>query len=175
MNVLAFGASNSQNSINKALARYAGSLVDGNVELLDINDYEMPIYSADREQASGIPQEAQAFYDKIGQADGLIISFAEHNGNFTAAYKNLFDWTSRINQKVYQGKPAVFLSTSPGGHGASNVLAISTNSAPHFDADVKATLSVPAFYNNFDMETGQITNAEIQSQLESALSKLSNV
>ncbi len=48
MKVLAFGASNSRESINSTLAAYAAGLVnDATVELLDIHDYEMPIYSID--------------------------------------------------------------------------------------------------------------------------------
>lgn len=172
MTVLAFGASNSRNSINKALATYATTLLNDDIEVIDLNDYEMPLYSQEREQADGIPAQAQAFYDKVGQADALVISFAEHNGNVTAAYKNLFDWTSRISQQVYQGKPAVLLSTSPGPGGAGNALAGAKGSAPYFALEVKADVSVPSFYDNFDMENGRITNSEIQAQLEMALAKL---
>ena len=172
MTVLAFAASNSRNSINKALVTYAASLLNTDIEIIDLNDYEMPIYSVDREQTGGIPAQAQQFYDKIGQADALLVSFAEHNGNVTAAYKNLFDWTSRINQKVYQGKPAVLLATSPGGGGAQSALATAKGSAPYFAMDVKAALSVPSFYDNFDAEIGRITNANIQAQLETALATL---
>ena len=172
MKVLAFAASNSRNSINKALVQYAATLFDADVEVIDLNDYEMPLYSVDREQAGGIPAQAQQFYDKIGQANALLISFAEHNGNVTAAYKNLFDWTSRISQHVYQDKPAVLLATSPGGGGAQSALASAKGSAPHFAMDVKAALSVPGFYDNFDLETGRIKNSDIQAKLETALATL---
>lgn len=172
MNVLAFAASNSRHSINKALVSYAATLINSEVELIDLNDYEMPLYSVDREKEGGIPEQAHQFYDKIGQADAILISFAEHNGNVTAAYKNLFDWTSRINAKVYQGKPAVLLSTSPGGRGASSSLGIAKSLAPYGGLDVKAALSVASFYNNFDLENGRITNSEIQAQLEAVLAAL---
>jgi NAD(P)H-dependent FMN reductase len=72
-------------------------------EVLDLNDFEMPLFSVDREQAGGIPDFAHQFYKKVGAADALLVSFAEHNGSYSAAYKNLFDWTSRIDNKVYQG------------------------------------------------------------------------
>ena len=173
MNVLAFAASNSRNSINKALVTHAANLIENSkVELIDLNDYETPLYNVDREGADGIPAAAQKFYDKIGGADVLVISFAEHNGNFTAAYKNLFDWASRIDQAVYQGKPAVLLATSPGPGGAGNVLGTAKGSAPYFKLDVKADLSVPSFYDNFDMENGRLTNSELQAQLETAISSL---
>ena len=102
----------------------------------------------------------------------LMISFAEHNGSYTVAYKNIFDWASRINPKVFQNKPMVLLATSPGPGGAASVLAAATASAPYFDGDVKASLSVPSFYDNFDVEQGRITNDEINGQLRSAVNSL---
>ncbi|WP_299793387.1 NAD(P)H-dependent oxidoreductase [uncultured Shewanella sp.] len=173
MKLLAFAASNSSASINKQLATYAASLVEGaEIEILDINDYEMPIYSQERENELGQPELAQQFFAKIGSVDGIIISFAEHNGSYTAAYKNLFDWTSRIDMKVFQNKPMVLLATSPGPGGAATVLAAATGSAPYFAADVKASLSVPSFYDNFDIEAGRMRNEELNSQLVDAVFKL---
>ena len=61
-------------------------------------------------ERDGIPELAHDFFDKIGAADAVLISFAEHNGFYTAAYKNIFDWASRIDMRVYQDKPAVLLS-----------------------------------------------------------------
>ncbi len=173
MKVLAFAASSSKQSINKALANYAASLVDGaEVELLDINDYEMAIYSSDRENESGIPLAAQQFYQKISEADAIVISFAEHNGSYTAAYKNLFDWTSRINMKVYQNKPMVLLATSPGPGGAQSVLNAAIASAPFFAADIKGSLSLPSFYDHFDVETQQIRSPEWLDKLATTMASL---
>lgn len=172
MKILAIPASNSRKSINKALTTYATSLIGQHeVEVIDINDYEMPIYSSDLEETYDVPEAASRFYDKIQQSDALLISYAEHNGNYTVAYKNLFDWTSRVNQKVYQGKPIVMLSTSPGPGGASSVLSLATESAHFFDGTVKASLSIPSFYENFDMETGVLTDPELVSELKVALAK----
>ncbi|AQS39586.1 putative flavoprotein [Shewanella psychrophila] len=173
MKLLAFAASNSSKSINKQLATYAASIVEGaDVEILDINDYEMPIFSQDREEELGQPELAQKFFAKLGEADGIIISFAEHNGSYTAAYKNLFDWTSRIDMKVFQNKPMVLLATSPGPGGAKSVLAAASGSAPYFAADVKASLSIPSFFDNFDMEKGELKNDELKSALTEAVFKL---
>ena len=178
MKVLAFAASNSSKSINKALVSNAASLLEdrldsnAEVELIDINEYEMPLYSIDREQEEGIPELAQQFYTKIGDADALLIAFAEHNGFYTTAYKNLFDWASRVDMKVYQDTPAVLLATSPGPRGAGNVLKTAVAAAPFHGMDVKADLSIPRFFENFAVARGRITNADIQAQLESALATL---
>jgi chromate reductase len=173
MKVLAFAASNSRSSINKALVTYASSLLEhAEIDLIDLNDYEMPIYSSDRENDSGIPQRAHDFYHKISAADALMISFAEHNGSYTAAYKNLFDWTSRIDAKVYQDKPTVLLATSPGPGGAGGVLAAAKGSAPYFGMNVKADLSVAKFFDEFDVEKGTLKNATTNDQLLTAISQL---
>jgi chromate reductase len=173
MKVIAFAASSSRQSINKQLVTYAtGLIADAQIEVLDLNHYEMPIFSEDREKASGIPALAQQFFNKISGCDALVISFAEHNGSYTAAFKNIFDWCSRIDSKVYQGKAAVFLATSPGPGGAASVLATAVNSAPNFAADLKGSLSVPSFYDNFDIEKGCLQDMVLQDQLQAVMAKL---
>lgn len=177
MKLIAFAASSSSKSINKMLATYAASLVENRVdnatvEILDLREYDLPLFSIDKEAILGQPDLAQKFLQKIGSADRLIISFAEHNGNYSAAYNNLFDWCTRINPKVYQNKPTLLLATSPGGRGAASVLAIAENSLPRFDCDVRASLSVPSFSENFDLEQMRLSNPEIQKQLEAAIDLL---
>ncbi len=175
MKVIAFAASSSKHSINKKLVTYvAGLLQNCEIEILDLNDYELPLFSVDRENELGCPDLAKAFFDKIGQSDALIISFAEHNGSYTAAYKSLFDWCSRIESKVFQNKPMILLSTSPGSRGGATVLAMATASAPFFGGRVKASISVPSFNQNFDLETGRIINPEIKEQIDNALIDLSD-
>lgn len=176
MKVIAFGASSSRKSINKQFAAHAASLVSqqvaAEIEVLDLNDYELPLFSQDKEEELGQPEAAKRFFNKLGKSDAIIISFAEHNGSYTAAYKNLFDWASRINQKVFQEKPMLLLSTSPGPGGAGTVLAAATGSAPYFAGQVKASLSVPSFYDNFDIENNRLKNEEFQQQLTAAIDAL---
>lgn len=173
MKILALAASSSSTSINKRLATYAAGLAaNAEVEVLDLNDFEMPIFSEDKEKELGQPEQAKRFFQKIGEADAVVISYAEHNGSYAAAFKNVFDWTSRIDMKVYQGKPVIMLATSPGPGGAATVLAAATGSAPYFAADVKGFLSIPSFYDNFDMEKGELRNEELAAQLQSIMSAL---
>jgi len=171
--VIAFGASNSRRSINKKLVTYTSSLLaDAEVEILDLNDYELPLFSVDREDEMGQPELAQAFLEKIAECDGIIISFAEHNGAYSAAYKNLYDWISRIQPKVYRDKPMVLLSTSPGGRGGKSVLELALSQVPRFGGQVKASVAVPAFGENFDVEAGVISNDEIAGQIRNAVERL---
>lgn len=178
MHITAFAASNSRNSINRQLVAHAARVFqseivpDARIDLLDINDFEMPIYSIDRELAQGIPQPARDLFAKIGASDALLISFAEHNGGYTAAYKNIFDWMSRIDGKVFQDTPMVIMSTSPGPGGAASVLASANASAGFFGADIRGSLSVPSFNDNFDTGAGKLANADISAGLHEALTGL---
>ena len=173
MKLLAFAASNSSKSINKQLVTYAASLVEGaDVEVLDLNDYELPLFSEDREKVLGHPELATAFLSRITASDALMISFAEHNGSYSAAYKNLFDWISRINPKVFQDKPMVMLATSPGARGGASVLAAANDSAQRFGGYVKASLGIPRFYENFDVERGMLRHEELNAKLIEAASRL---
>jgi NAD(P)H-dependent FMN reductase len=173
MKLLAFAASNSKKSINKQLVTYAASLLEGaDVEVLDLNDYEMPLFSVDKEEELGHPALAKAFLAKIAACDALIISFAEHNGTYSVAYKNIFDWCSRAGGKVFQNKPLVLLATSPGARGGASVLAAATNSMPFFAGQVMATLSIPSFFDNFDLEKGVLKNEDLKQQLIQAVACL---
>ena len=49
-NILAFGASSSLNSINKQFAKYSSDQIPSSkTNLLDLNDFEMPIFSIDKQ------------------------------------------------------------------------------------------------------------------------------
>lgn len=163
--IIAFGASNSKKSINKALARFAAQQFNTtNIEIIDLNDFEMPLFSVDKEKETGIPSLAQDFFIKISQCDLLVISLAEHNGNFTVAFKNILDWVSRINTKVFQDIPMLLLATSPGARGGSSVLEIAKNRFPYQGGKVIASFSLPNFNENFDLDKG-ITNSEYRNEL----------
>ncbi len=178
--IVAIGASNSQNSINKKLATWAANQTNkAQVETLDLNDFEMPIYSVDRENESGIPRLAQEFKNKILAADGVVISFAEHNGSYTAAFKNIVDWVSRLEGTIWENTPALLLATSPGARGGMGVLSSAKMTFPYQGAIVQGTFSLPSFYQNFKEEEGisdlgLLENFKIAlNNLESAMEKSS--
>jgi NAD(P)H-dependent FMN reductase len=177
MRVLAFAASNSRQSINRTLVNHAterlGTLMPGaEVELLDIHDYEMPIYSIDRERETGVPAPAQDFFARIGRADAVILSFAEHNGSVTAAWKNVFDWTSRIEMKLWQGRPMVLLAASPGRRAGAGVLDSQEALAPHFGGEVRGRLGIGRWPEAWDADTGSLVRPEDAAALDKVLGTL---
>ncbi len=167
MKIIAFGASPSKNSINKKFATYAANLFENaDVEVLDLNDFEMPLYTVDIEKEIGQHELAKAFLAKIANADILVVSLAENNANYSAAFKNVFDWCSRITGKVFQEKPMLLMATSPGARGGASVLEIAKKAFPFYGGNVKATFSLVSFEANFDTEKGVISNAELDNQLK---------
>ncbi len=176
MNIVAFGASSSKASINQQLAAYAANQIEGaNVTLLDLNDFEMPIYSIDKEKENGIPQLAKDFKSATLNSDGIIVSLAEHNGSFPSAFKNVIDWVSRLEGKIWAEKPLLLLATSPGPRGAKSVLEHATNTFPYRGATVTGSFSLPSFFQNFSNEEGikdQELRTEFENHLETFTSKL---
>lgn len=163
--ILVFAGSSSKSSINKQLAVYAAQqFQNAELDILDLNDYEMPLFSVDKEKENGIHNLAHDFYNKIGIADLIVLSLAEHNGAYSSAFKNILDWTSRINNKTFQQKPMLLLATSPGARGGATVLDIASKRFPFQGAEVKGTFSLPTFFENFDAVHG-IINPELKNQL----------
>ena len=66
----------------------------------------------------------------------------------------------------------VLLATSPGARGGASVLAAATSSAPFFAGHVKASLSIPSFYENFDVERGTLKSEALKTKLVEAVSRL---
>lgn len=171
--IIAFGASSSRNSINKTLATFAANQLNKvDVKLLDLNDFEMPIFSIDRENENGIHQLAHDFKNEIKNADGIVISFAEHNGAYAAAFKNIYDWVSRIDSNVWESRPLFLLATSPGGHGGKSVLEIAYNRFSRGYNNSIVRFSLPSFGENFSEDTG-ITSEELRTEFEEQLNKFS--
>lgn len=173
MKILAFAGSNSSTSINKKLVKYTVDKLNvSEYEILYLNDFEMPIYSSDREKKEGLPKLAYDFANKIDTADLLLVSLAEHNGNYSAAFKNLMDWVSRIpERKIFGEKPMFLMATSPGKRGGASVLEIASKRFPFDGTTVVDTFSLLFFYEYFDDEKG-ITNEEKMKELEGKLEKL---
>jgi NAD(P)H-dependent FMN reductase len=166
--IIAFAGSNSKNSINKQLVEYVSSLIeDYEVEVLDLNNFELPIYGIDYENENGIPEAAHQFLEKIKKADGVILSLAEHNGAYATVFKNIFDWMSRIESKTFFGNPMLLMATSPGGRGGKSVLEIAQDRFPRHDAEIVEVFSLPFFKDNFS--NGTLINSELDSELKEKL------
>ena len=171
--IIALGGSNSEKSINKALAIYvAKQLEKTETIIIDLNDFDIPLYGIDKETSDGIPSEATRLSELFNKVDGFVVSLAEHNGSYAAAFKSAFDWLSRINPKVWNNKPMLLMATSPGGRGGAGVLQGAKSTFPRMGANVIADFSLPSFYDNFS-ENG-ISNKELKEDLNDKINLFKN-
>jgi len=163
-NIIAFAGSNSKTSINKQLAKYAASLVENvQVTTLDLNDFELPVYGMDLENEKGIPDNANKFLNMIKESDGIVLSLAEHNGAYSTVFKNIFDWMSRIDGKLWSEKPMLLMASSPGARGGVTVLEIAKGRFPFMGGKIVADFSLPSFFDNF--KEGKVVNEELHLEL----------
>lgn len=158
MKILAFAGSISSDSINKKLVEFAVTKFENaEVELVDLNDYEMPFFSSQKEKEMGYHPLAQKFAEKIDAADLIIMSLAEYNSAYTAAFKNVFDWVSRIKERTAFGdKPVFLLSTATGNGGGKNVSEVFMKRAPFSGAKVLTNFVLPRFKETFETGKGII-------------------
>ena len=83
-----------------------------NLLLSTEHEARLQFYNFDIETEEGVPSEAINFSNDLESADAYIISLAEHNGSYTTAFKNAYDWASRVNKKVWGDKPLLLFSST---------------------------------------------------------------
>ncbi len=124
--ILAFAGSARKDSLNKKLLKIAveGAQAAGaDVTLVDLADFELPLFNQDLESDMGMPDIAGKFKRLMIAHDGFLIASPEYNSAFSPLLKNTIDWASRSESDdepplmAYRGKTAAILSTSPGGLG----------------------------------------------------------
>ena len=80
----------------------------------------IPLYNADDEAGSGIPELVTRLKDAIANGDGLLLVTPEYNNSVPGVTKNAIDWLSRPPAdipRVFGGKPVAICGASPGGFG----------------------------------------------------------
>ena len=173
--ILAFAGSNSSTSINFKLVELTTSLVQNHdLQTLNMAEYPFPMFSEDLEREKGYPDALTGLKDQIAQADGIILSVNEHNGNPSAYFKNLLDWLSRLERNFLEGTKVFLMSTSGGKRGAKGSSGVIEGMLPRFGAEIVATFSLPSFYDNFSEDgiLDEDLKAEHQHALQTFLDSL---
>ncbi len=169
--ILAFAGSNSSTSINHKLVEYiASEIVAHEVKVLKLVNYPMPMYSEDIEKEKGFPGMTMGLKQEISDADALIISINEHNGSWSAFFKNVIDWLSRLDRNFLAGKKVLVMSTSPGQRGGIGALEYAKNLLPRFGAEIIESFSFPSFQANFSEELNEVTEETLLLGLREVLS-----
>lgn len=169
--IIAFSGSNSSQSINQQLITIVAKYIKNvEVEIIDLRDYPAAVYSIDDEIKNGFPSTIEGLHEKIGKADGFIVSSPEHNGSMPAVLKNTIDWLSRMGRKVFNEKPTVFLSTSPGPRGGMSALQHLLAIMPYQGADVIGGHSIGSFQDK--IANGELIKGEDRDKIISLMEAL---
>lgn len=184
--ILAFAGSLRKGSWNRQVlnvavrgARDAG----GEVTLVDLADYPMPIYDADWHQANGVPQNMLRLRQQMMQAGGLLIASPEYNASITPLLKNTIDWLSQSvdgasGNAPFTNKIGALLGASNGAFGTIRALPHVSYIFSNLGVFMLPVLAVPAVSQAFDAE-GIMTNqrtrdavAGLGAQLARTIEKL---
>ncbi len=152
--ILAFAGSARRESLNRKLlaevvaaARAAG----GETTLVDLNDYVLPLYHGDLEDASGLPENAVRLIALLRGHDALLIASPEYNSQLTPLLKNTIDWCTRADDdNPFAGKVAAVVSASPGAFGGIRSMTAARALLTHLGCHViPAQCILPAAHKAF--------------------------
>ncbi len=123
--ILAFAGSARTGSYNKMLVKIAAAGARGagaEVTSIDLREFPMPVYDADLEAASGIPETVVSLKTLMKEHDGFLFSSPENNSTISALMKNVIDWASRplAGERplaCFDGKVAAICAASTGALG----------------------------------------------------------
>jgi NAD(P)H-dependent FMN reductase len=129
--ILAFAGSFREKSYNKrvlAIAADGARRRGAQVDVVDLRDYEMPVFCPDEIEKNGFHPAALSFQELLNGYHGLLIATPEYNASVPGGMKNIFDWASRRSEKfglneVFNGKFAAMITASPGSFGGIRCLA----------------------------------------------------
>jgi chromate reductase, NAD(P)H dehydrogenase (quinone) len=138
--ILAFSGSARKESLNRKLLAVAVQEVKnagGVVTLIDLADYELPLYHGDLEDASGLPANARKLIDLIKDHAGLLVASPEYNSMITPLLKNTLDWCTRDDENnPFPGRVAAVVSASPGALGGIRSLKLAQQLLLHLGCQV---------------------------------------
>jgi chromate reductase, NAD(P)H dehydrogenase (quinone) len=114
LNILTICGSLRKGSFNAALARSLPALAPAGLSIKPAPAWaDIPIYNHDIQEA-GWPAPVTAWADAIRSADGVIIVSPEYNWTIPGGLKNAIDWTSRMKNDPFKGKPVAIQSCAGG-------------------------------------------------------------
>lgn len=123
--ILAFATSLRNGSFNnKLVAAFAASMAEVGLEteILDLTEYELPLYHGDLDASERFPENARRLYAAMSNRQSIFLASPEYNAAPAPLTLNLLAWVSRAGPTG--GAPAVFGRTtfalgsaSPGGFG----------------------------------------------------------
>ena len=177
--LIAFSGSTRTESLNKKLIACAVTMFKEKgqeIEIINLAEYDLPIYNGDIEQSS-FPDNVTKLYKKFKEADGFVIASPEYNSSFSPLLKNVVDWVSRPQNNepsltAFAGKTAMIIAASMGPlggiRGIYQLRWVLENIMMHVSPSIMA---LPVAHEAFD-ENGQIKEEKYKKMLESSVIKM---
>lgn len=126
------------------------------VEILDLKEYDFPVFEERLKYQPDPPAKVRDFRDKILQANGVLIVTPEYNGGYPASLKNAID----LLYDEWHRKPIAISTVSDGPFGGMQVITSIQYSLWKIRAwTVPAMYPVPKVAENYD-EEGHPTDKE---------------
>jgi chromate reductase, NAD(P)H dehydrogenase (quinone) len=176
--IIAFAGSTRVGSINcdvLSIAAAGATAVGASVEILDLNDFEMPLYNADWHRAHGVPDATRALREKMRDAQGLLVASPEYNASLTPLLKNTIDWLSQSvadgtgsgsGRMPFENKIVGLMGASAGGFGTIRALPHVSFIFSNLGSVVLPVLAVPNA-DKLRNADGTIANERAASSLRS--------
>jgi chromate reductase, NAD(P)H dehydrogenase (quinone) len=167
-----------QESVNKTLIRLCAKLLKNEaheVDLTEMQEFEVPLYNQDEQNKNGIPAGALRMIERMDEADGIIFSVPEYNFSVSGVFKNQIDWISRKTSKPWDGKRIALVSASPSLVGGNRGLWATRVPLECCGALVYPHMfSLASAYTAFK-EDGSLQDASLQQRLQQLLIDFANL
>jgi len=151
-------------SINRQVANALIGLAPANVEFIELNYRDLPVYSPDTD--GDYPLAAREWKQGIESVDGVIIFTPEYLRSIPGALKNAIDWASRPwGTNSFNGKPVAIAGASVGAIGTATAQQHLRAILAHLNAP---TLGQPEVFLRFD-QAAFGANGEVQNDATKAI------
>jgi len=177
--LLVFSGSSRTESFNLRLAVQLASFAeheDAEVSLVDLRDFDLPIYNGDLEDTKGLPRAAKRLKKLLQDNTGLIIACPEYNGFMTPLLVNAIAWCTRsedasVDLSGFAEKTVLIVSASPGPGGGSRANThLKTMLSGIGSIVFPQTLTVPSAYNAFD-DQGEFLDDSMKKRAKRLIEK----
>lgn len=173
--ILAFAGSIRTESLNRKWLLAAVDAVraaGGEVTLISLKDFPLPLYHGDEEEAGGLPANARKLIDLIQGHPGLLIASPEYNAQITPLLKNALDWCTRADDDPFPGRVAAVIAASPGALGGLNSLKLTQQLLLHLGCHVVPGYArLPQAHEAFGPD-GKLTDGRARKHLQEVAARL---
>jgi len=180
--ILVFAGSARRGAFSKQLAAATTTLIaecGAKPTLIDLAEFDIPLYNGDLEDALGIPRAVLDFRRLVATHHGLAIATPEYNGFVTPLLLNLFCWASRPSPgddfgAVFQARPVALLASSPGRLGGVRAIPRMRDVVAELGmTPVPGFVTVPGAASAFNDE-GRLAEPRAEDDLRALVKRLLN-